>query len=93
MTSSPFRTLLALRQPTAAAGLALGLLSSASAFAAATSDLVVTVRNETPWAGSDRGRALRHAMCSTHIVLRATAGGRFVSLTDPPAEWREAAAE
>jgi hypothetical protein len=52
--------------------------------------LTVTIRNETPWTGSDREDALRQTFCSTHAVLRAR-GGEFVSLTDPPAELAEAA--
>jgi hypothetical protein len=53
--------------------------------------LTVTIRNETPWTGSDREDALRQTFCSTHAVLCAR-GGEFVSLTDPPAELADAAA-
>jgi hypothetical protein len=42
------------------------------------SRLTVTVRNETPFAGS-REEALRQTFCSTHMVLR---GARFVSATE-----------
>ncbi len=41
--------------------------------------LTVTIRNTTPWTGTDREDALRHAFCSTHTLLR---GGRFVSATE-----------
>jgi hypothetical protein len=33
--------------------------------------LTVTIRNDTPWTGSDREDALRQTFCSTHVVLRA----------------------
>jgi hypothetical protein len=49
--------------------------------------IAVRVRNDSPWSGDDREDALRQTFCSTHVVLRAGAGG-FVSLTDPPAELR-----
>jgi hypothetical protein len=49
--------------------------------------LTVEIANRTPWAGGAREEALRRTFCSTHTVLR-TRGGRFVSLTDPPAELR-----
>lgn len=49
------------------------------------------VSNTSPWRGADRADALRQTFCSTHAVLRAE-GGRFVSLTDPPAELADAAA-
>jgi hypothetical protein len=52
--------------------------------------LTARVRNRSRWAGADREDALRQTFCSTHAVLRAR-GGEFVSLTDPPAELREAA--
>jgi hypothetical protein len=51
--------------------------------------VAVTVRNHTPWAGGPRDEVLRRTLCSTHIVLR---GDGFVSLTDPPPHWAEAAA-
>ena len=38
-----------------------------------------------------RDEALLHGLVSTHAVFHA-AGGRFVSLTDPPPQWRDAAA-
>ena len=38
--------------------------------------LSVTIRNTTPWVGTDREDALRHALCSTHTLL---CGGVFVS--------------
>jgi hypothetical protein len=53
--------------------------------------IAVEVANTTPWAGTDREDALRRTFCSTHAVLR-TAGGAFISQTDPPDRLREAAA-
>ena len=53
--------------------------------------LAVTVANTTPWTRTDREAALRRTCCSTHVVL-ALDGGGFVSLTDPPAHARAAAA-
>jgi hypothetical protein len=41
---------------------------------------VVTVRNETPFAGGTRDEALERTFCSLHAVLRAES---FVSGTDP----------
>jgi len=49
------------------------------------------VRNDSPFDGGDREAALLQTFCSTHAVLRAT-GGAFVSLTDPPPEYAQAAA-
>jgi len=49
--------------------------------------LSVTIANTTPWEGGAREDALERTFCSTHTVLR-TAGGAFVSLTDPPPELR-----
>ena len=43
----------------------------------------VVVHNVTPWHGDSRDDALRHAFCSTHLVLRSP--GEFVSMTDPVA--------
>jgi hypothetical protein len=54
--------------------------------------VVVEVHNDTGWEGGPREELLRRTLCSTHVVLRATAGGAFVSLTDPPETWRAAAA-
>jgi hypothetical protein len=51
----------------------------------------VTISNTTPWDGDDREAALARTFCSTHTVLRAGAGGAFVSLTDPPEPLRAAA--
>ena len=45
------------------------------------SQLALTIRNETPWAGEGRGEALRQSFCSTHVVLR-TESGAFVSATE-----------
>jgi hypothetical protein len=53
--------------------------------------LSVTISNTTPWSGDDREAALARTFCSTHTVLRAGAGGAFVSLTDPPDALRAAA--
>jgi hypothetical protein len=52
----------------------------------------VEVSNTTPWEGDDREAALRRTFCSTHMVLRASGGGAFVSQTDPPERLRAAAA-
>jgi hypothetical protein len=52
--------------------------------------LTALIENETPWAGGTREAAMRRTFCSTHTVLRAH-GGAFVSLTDPPPAFREAA--
>jgi hypothetical protein len=43
------------------------------------SRLTVTIRNTTPWVGTEREEALRHALCSTHTLL---VGGRFISATE-----------
>jgi hypothetical protein len=54
--------------------------------------LTVLIANTTPSAADGpRDAALRRSFCSTHTVLRASAG-EFVSLTDPPNELAEAAA-
>jgi hydrogenase maturation protease len=50
----------------------------------------VRVANHTTWGGDHRDDALRHTLCSTHIVLQ-TKDGAFVSLTDPPEDLRKAA--
>jgi hypothetical protein len=52
----------------------------------------VTVRiiNATPWEGEDRETTLKQTFVSTHAVLEVV-GGEFVSLMDPPEEFREAA--
>lgn len=54
------------------------------------SRLTVLVANTTPWPGGAREDALRHTLCSTHVVLRVD-GGAWVSPTDPPPELRAAA--
>jgi hypothetical protein len=54
------------------------------------SRLTVLVANTTPWPGGAREDALRHTLCSTHVVLRVAAGA-WVSPTDPPLELRAAA--
>jgi len=49
----------------------------------------VRITNTTPWGGEDRESTLRQAFASTHTVLEVE-GGEFVSLMDPPEEFREA---
>jgi hypothetical protein len=51
--------------------------------------LTVRVTNATPFGDGARTDALRRALVSTHLVLRAT-DGEFVSLTDPPPELADA---
>ncbi len=57
--------------------------------------VAVTIANLTPWQETSRAEAREHAtrraFCAAHTVLHV-AGGAFVSLMDPPAEWRAAAA-
>jgi hypothetical protein len=53
--------------------------------------LTVAVANQSAWTGTTREQALAHTLCSTHTVLTAR-GGEFVSLTDPPPQWRDQAA-
>jgi hypothetical protein len=53
--------------------------------------VTVRITNTTPWGGEDRESTLRQAFASTHTVLEVE-GGEFVSLMDPPEEFREAAA-
>jgi hypothetical protein len=54
--------------------------------------IAVTVHNSSPFAAAGtREEALAQTFCSAHVVLRARRGP-FVSLTDPPAELRDAAA-
>jgi hypothetical protein len=55
------------------------------------SRVTVLVANTTPWSGGAREEALRHTLCSTHVVMRASGGGEWVSSTDPPAQLREQA--
>jgi len=54
--------------------------------------VTVRVTNTTPWPGGDRPAALRRTLVSTHAMLRAGDGARLLSLTDPPAATRAAAA-
>ena len=64
--------------------------------------IAVEIANTTPWdteptssagtGGAEREDALRRTFCSTHTVLRTSAGA-FVSQTDPPEHLRAAAAE
>ncbi|MBV8945023.1 MAG: hypothetical protein JO286_17800 [Solirubrobacterales bacterium] len=55
--------------------------------------VTVTVRNLSAFeAGGARPEAMKRTLCSTHILLKATPGGAFISLTDPPAELADEAA-
>jgi hypothetical protein len=54
-----------------------------------TFKVTVRITNTTPWGGEDRESTLRQTFVSTHTVLKVE-GGEFVSLTDPPEEFREA---
>jgi hypothetical protein len=54
--------------------------------------VTLRVSNTTPFSGS-REEALEQTFCSCHSVLRAGPGAEFVSLTDPPPDLREEAAE
>jgi hydrogenase maturation protease len=47
--------------------------------------------NTSPWEGSSREEALKRAFISTHTIL-SIEHGQFISLLDPPAEFREHAA-
>lgn len=49
--------------------------------------IAVRVRNQTP---PDTGDAMARSLLSTHAILQVR-GGEFVSLIDPPAEYRDAA--
>ena len=51
------------------------------------SRISVRISNASEPAGRDRQEALRTTFCSTHTILRI-AGGKLVSLTDPPATLR-----
>jgi hypothetical protein len=51
--------------------------------------VTVRITNTTPWGGEDRESTLRQTFVSTHTALEVE-GGEFVSLTDPPEEFREA---
>jgi hypothetical protein len=52
--------------------------------------VTVRITNTTPWGGEDRETTLKQIFVSTHAILEAE-GGEFVSLMDPPEEFREAA--
>ncbi|CAA9403414.1 MAG: Uncharacterized protein MSMEG_2715 [uncultured Rubrobacteraceae bacterium] len=52
--------------------------------------VTVRITNTTPWAGEDRESTLRQTFVSTHTTLEVE-GGEFVSLIDPPEEFREVA--
>jgi len=64
----------------------------AQRLAAGLQRVSVEIANATPWDGGEREDVMRRTFCSTHTVLRATGGGAFVSLTDPPERLRDAAA-
>lgn len=53
--------------------------------------LTARTANQTPGVPAFRAHALEQTLCSTHVLLRASAG-EFVSLTDPPPELAAAAA-
>jgi hypothetical protein len=52
--------------------------------------VTVRITNTTPWEGEDRESTLKQTFVSTHAALEIE-GGEFVSLMDPPEEFREAA--
>jgi hypothetical protein len=52
--------------------------------------VTVRITNTTPWEGEDRESTLKQTFVSTHTALEVE-GGEFVSLIDPPEEFREAA--
>jgi hypothetical protein len=60
---------------------------SADEVADGVSRLTVRIANTTPWEGTDREDALRQTFCSAHTIVE-TAGGRLVSLIDPPPHLR-----
>ena len=51
--------------------------------------VTVEITNTTSWGGEDRDSTLRQTFVSTHTALEVK-GGEFVSLMDPPEEFREA---
>jgi hydrogenase maturation protease len=57
--------------------------------------LTVQIRNTTPWMDNPsprRDEVIPHSMISTHTIVRVREG-TFVSLLEPPPEYREAAAQ
>ena len=54
--------------------------------------ITVGITNTTPWGGEDRESTLKLTFASTHTALEVE-GGEFVSLMDPPEEFREAVGE
>ena len=52
--------------------------------------LRLCLENTGAWTGEERAEALRHSLVAAHTLI-AVAGGRFVSLADPP-EWARHAA-
>ncbi len=53
--------------------------------------LTAELRNTSPWTGADRDEAALRALASAHTFY-ALGGGEWISLVDPPAEARAAAA-
>ncbi len=64
----------------------------AEALGAALYRLTVRISNTSPWKGEPRQETLRRAFLGTHTILTVD-DGEFASLTDPPEELREAAAQ
>jgi hypothetical protein len=54
--------------------------------------VTVGITNTTPWGGEGRESTHRQTFASTHTALEVE-GGEFVSLMDPPEEFREAVRE
>jgi hypothetical protein len=52
--------------------------------------VTVRITNTTPWEGEDRESTLKQTFVSTHAALKME-GGKFVSLMDPPEEFKDAA--
>jgi len=58
--------------------------------------ITVRILNLTPFAdvnGQSRDESLLRSLVSTHTILSVGGDGEFISLLDPPAEFREAAAK
>jgi hypothetical protein len=71
-------------EPGAGEGLRVGLELSAHELEPGRVELALRVENRTPCEpGLDRGRALSHALISTHPILRVR-GGRFISPLERP---------
>lgn len=66
---------------------------STQPFAEGVSRICVDVSNTSALAsGATRDQALLHSLVSAHTILEIE-GGAFISLLDPPEEWKQAAAE